>query len=813
MESSESCTLHLVGGMGCGKGVLTKHVLKNDTKRKLPSPGYDDQILVLSYFCTRVNRPVESATLLLESLVYQLLVRHPLLFRSILQQTEIFDSRLLSGHSAVWSLSSLWKILTEALNASQHSTVYFFIDALDECSHESTQKFLSLYNQSHKSNLFSTKKIKFFISSQQRPHIIDGLHTVSKLHHLAITLADVAEDIQVVLSLNLDIIKEQFDLEVDETLELQHRLAKKSDGMFQWATIALNEIRNADDCTLDSLMDLIKSLPPKLGDLYHRAFRRVLDSLPKKDLDLLRKILIWLLLASRPLTVSELTLALAISPNDTAVPPRRRRHLGIGRFISKPLAPFVEIVCSHQSPKLHCPNPLACLKDPQAIIRPVHQSAQDFLFTQCIENGDVRDPILSFNAKEGHEYIARTCLTYLRSKELQLDWIGSKIPDQFGLLPIDHNCRLQLDTCMKDNELLRYCAQSWTYHLRGSKAGSNAELFDLVLDFIINHQRASDSCYQVSQHMAGPDMNWHWPPGPLLNASVRTRSRVLVELFLNRGGIDVNRINSTGTTALMEVCGSNHPADSHPEPEQIFFLLLEYGADPAVVDKFKRTAVHWAADSGMLKPLKMLLGLGLDTSTHDVEGFNPLHLAIYSYKPEAASLIASSGTDLDIRDKLGASPLHCAVATGQIKIVESLLLVGADLNAQDERDNTPLVLAIGKNNVDIALLLLSREARIDIADIHHGIPIHGAAARGQLEVLQALLDLGAPVDAVTNELNTALHFAAENGRSGCCDLLLQRGANVEVADKFDQTPLALAILGGDINTVQCLLKHGANPNF
>lgn len=227
--------------------------------------------------------------------------------------------------------------------------MYLFIDALDECSQDSIEKLLSLHNQSQNSDLSSNKKIKMFLSGQERPHIFDGLHQLPNLHRLSIALDDVSEDIHVFLSLHLDVIKDQFALETEEALELQYRLAQKADGMFQWASTALNELHNADDCTLESLLGLVKNLPSKLGDLYARSLQRILESLPMTDIGLIRKIVMWLLLASRPLTVSEITLALSIDPNDTVVPPRRRRHLGIGRFISKHLTPFVEIVSRTQN--------------------------------------------------------------------------------------------------------------------------------------------------------------------------------------------------------------------------------------------------------------------------------------------------------------------------------------------------------------------------------------------------------------------------------------------------------------------------------
>jgi len=814
IKSAESCTLHLAGKMGCGKSVLTKHVLKS-IRRELTSPPYfDDQVVVLFYFCSRVNRPAESATILLGSLIYQLLVRQSFLFRSILQQTEILDSSHLSGNSSSWSLPSLWKIFIILLAASPHSTVYIFIDALDECDHESTEKLLSLYRESHASEAFRKMIVKLFISSQQRPHILDGLHKVSNVNHLAVTPADVAGDIHVVLNLNLDIIKEQFGLESDEIFELQHRLATKADGMFQWASIALNELRNADDCTLDSLLDLVNNLPPKLGDLYNRALQRSLNSLPKKDHGLLKKILVWILLASRPLTVAELTIGLAISPDDTVIPPRRRRHLGLGRFISKHLTPFVEIISSHSNPRIHDPDPFVCLKDPQATIRPVHQSAKEFLFRQCLSGEDLSTMTLKFDTIEGHEYITRTCLVYFRSKELQLDWLGPKIPDKYGLLVTISGSTQELDSRLKENELLAYAAQNWAYHLRHCESQSHTELFNLAVDFLVNNQNTSDACLQIRQFTLNPERPWYWPPASALAAAVRTRSSLLVELLLSRKRIDIDTDNtsSTGTTALMEVCSAAPPSDSPTQSARIVEILLEAGADALAIDNFGRNALHYAAANGMLRPLELLLTQGVGMDIRDRDGATALFLSILFDESETTRILLSYGADSNIKDNTGTSPLHLAVINGHIPNFELLLSAGANINTQDEHGNTPLCSAIRKGDVDIAMLLLDKNANVSLVKPGGLAPIHWAATMGQLEILRRILELGASVNSIDAQLRKPLHLAAFNGYHRCCELLLQKDTAVDSVDEFHKTPLMLAALGSHTNTIRCLLEHSANPS-
>lgn len=229
-QSSESCTLHLAGKMGSGKSVLTKEVLKSISRDVTTSPTPDDKIAVLFYFCSRVKRPGETASALLEALIYQFLERRRSLFRGLERRMELLGGNPSSGKGSSRSLRSLWKILGTLFRASQHSTIYCIIDALDECDTVSRKAFLSQFKDRQDSDGFSSKTIKFFISSRNSHDILNGIHRMPRfpVHHLQITTSIVTPDIELVLNKDLTLIADELCLDNEEQTQLQVAVMEKA---------------------------------------------------------------------------------------------------------------------------------------------------------------------------------------------------------------------------------------------------------------------------------------------------------------------------------------------------------------------------------------------------------------------------------------------------------------------------------------------------------------------------------------------------------------------------------------------------------
>jgi hypothetical protein len=131
---------------------------------------------------------------------------------------------------------------------------------------------------------------------------------------------------------------------MEEAERMQETLVEKSDGMFLWVSLAIKDIAaNCYDATHEDLEELINDLPLGLKGLYEKSWAKVLQSLPTNQVALAKRVLVWVLLAQRPLTISELTVALAVKPGEKNVPRKQKLLRSLSDFILRYLAPFIEI--------------------------------------------------------------------------------------------------------------------------------------------------------------------------------------------------------------------------------------------------------------------------------------------------------------------------------------------------------------------------------------------------------------------------------------------------------------------------------------
>src|SRR5579862_6053992 len=170
--------------------------------------------------------------------------------------------------------------------------------------------------------------------------------------------------------------------------------------------------------------EALKTLPSNLDEAFNGTMIRVTEQsqeLFKKAV----KIMAWIHLAERPLTVNELLCSLAIKDGDTSLDPR-----GI---------PIRETL-------LNCCHGLAVVDQETSTVRLVHYSLQEYLNRQ--------DRILGFTKMEWHMKIAHTCLTFLKFPSVT----AGEAPEQNS----------------STVTLLFYAATQWGHHLRKSDHSSDA---------------------------------------------------------------------------------------------------------------------------------------------------------------------------------------------------------------------------------------------------------------------------------------------------------------------------------------------------
>ena len=273
-------------------------------------------------------------------------------------------------------------------------------------------------------------------------------------------------------------------------------------------------------------------------------------------------------------------------------------------------------------------------------------------------------------------------------------------------------------------------------------------------------------------------------------------------------------------------------------------LLVDDEIDIDTRDDAGKTALHWAAEDGLLDAVLMLTEHGANINTKDKSGDTPLHLASRRFQNRAVvAALLNRGASVFIRNVSQQTALHSAVTTvGDCDIMTLLIENRIEVDAQDLWGETALYLA-SQNGLDNAVrLLIAKRASVDTPTVRKLTALHIASERGQLEVVRSLvqhtkaidaqdnqcftpmmiatdnnhpkvvsclLDGGAFVDAMEEDDWTALHFASRKGMTKIITILLDNDATVDAKTNLGRTPLHYASRNGHIDAVSILVKNGA----
>ncbi|XP_062898171.1 ankyrin repeat domain-containing protein 55 [Mobula hypostoma] len=184
-----------------------------------------------------------------------------------------------------------------------------------------------------------------------------------------------------------------------------------------------------------------------------------------------------------------------------------------------------------------------------------------------------------------------------------------------------------------------------------------------------------------------PDKNGRLP---LHAATAENNVRLLALLLQKTTMCEINHQDNEGMTPL-------HWAAFHNRPQHVQ-ALLQKGADPTLVDKDFKTALHWAVQSGNRVMTSIILDHHLTPSIinyDDENGKTSVHIAAAAgYSDiiyELARIPECNLQSLDVDDR---TPLHWAAAAGKADCVRSLIQLGVDSSPRDINENTPLTYAM-----------------------------------------------------------------------------------------------------------------------
>ncbi|KAM6224350.1 ankyrin repeat domain-containing protein 55 [Rhynchocyon petersi] len=202
-----------------------------------------------------------------------------------------------------------------------------------------------------------------------------------------------------------------------------------------------------------------------------------------------------------------------------------------------------------------------------------------------------------------------------------------------------------------------------------------------------------------------PDKNGRLP---LHAATAEPDVRLLTVLLQQSNLSEINHQDNEGMTPL-------HWAAFHNQPQHTQ-ILLKKGADPTLVDKDFKTALHWAVQSGNKILCSIILShhQGPSIINYDDEsGKTCAHIAAAAgFRDIIHELARVPECNLQALDVDDRTPLHWAAAAGKAECVQSLLELGMDSNLCDINESTPLAYALYCGHT-ACVQLLSQESKTE----------------------------------------------------------------------------------------------------
>ena len=283
-----------------------------------------------------------------------------------------------------------------------------------------------------------------------------------------------------------------------------------------------------------------------------------------------------------------------------------------------------------------------------------------------------------------------------------------------------------------------------------------------VVERMISIIRQENEGLDINMTDAGQDVN-------ALQIACAHGHPLVVEVLV-REGIDIDRIERSGKTALILAAEGSH--------KECAEILLQNGCDIRVADKERGvTALHVAADQRDTQMLETMMrnrsSKGASLYQKTKEGYTLLHGAAMRGSLSVLKFITQHFPEASIYDLLndGSNSLHiaCASKSGSLEVVRFLLDEGLPVNAWNDKNMSPVTYAVEsvENSTELVKLLHSRGADLNASKYKGDIPLfclirqfREFGNRNMVDCFNYILDQTLDINYCDEDGCNALHWLA-----------------------------------------------------
>ena len=463
-------------------------------------------------------------------------------------------------------------------------------------------------------------------------------------------------------------------------------------------------------CQIDHLSRIRTAITPDVLTALPRGlestFEGILLRLEEEDQVLALDILRVIMFSHRPLDLSEVVEAAAMTPEIRNLKQLRKTALRRPTDVFQLCGSLIRQ--SRATGKIYL----------------AHYSVQEFLSRPLLEKGRHNPFFLQEMKAQQKQFEA--CMSYLSLTDIASE-------------TFQESFRLAKDSDHVDSDIqmftgfpfLDYAANHWPSHLRALGSEGMLLISPLLEGFLLSQSGSFESWALISQYIHG---YYKFPEGlrPIHAAVLFGLEYLTVELLKHDPGC-LNVQTTDGRTPLHVALENEH--------EWILDFLVQRGASLVIKDGKGRTPLHAAIESGSALAVTQLVTAGADVNVVQSDGGTAISVAVENRWDQLAGFL-STMADPKIILPDERSLLHLAAQSGSLIWTTALLESHEEqlIDAEDNNGWTPLHYAVDQGHPAIALKLISAKCLVNHPDKNGWTPLHAAIRRRHLECASLIIE-------------------------------------------------------------------------